>query len=162
MVVDLREIFSQTGKSVDVDFTLDFSDYEYNGVSAVSQPVAVRGRVYNRAGVVNFDFTADYVFSAPCDRCADSVTKAERKSFSHTVVTELSDEEYDYLVAPSMSLDLGEVVRDDLTLSMPTKFLCSEDCKGICPGCGKSLNRVQCVCVSETDPRLAKLKELLD
>ncbi len=165
MIIDLREVFSQVGKSVGVEFAVDMSDFEYNGCVAVSEPVKAVGRVYNRAGVVMLEYSADYTFSAPCDRCADTVTRLVHKSFSHTVVTELCDEEYeelDYLVAPNMSLDLSEVARDDLLLNMPTKFLCKEDCKGICPNCGKSLNSEECVCERECDPRLAKLKELLD
>jgi uncharacterized protein len=41
--------------------------------------------------------------------------------------------------------------------------LCREDCKGICPQCGKNLNLGPCDCkVENVDPRLEILKQLLD
>ena len=59
-------------------------------------------------------------------------------------------------------LDLGEVVREQLILSVPMKRLCQEGCKGLCPSCGANRNRTSCACVVEnTDPRLAPLKKLL-
>jgi uncharacterized protein len=44
---------------------------------------------------------------------------------------------------------------------LPTKRLCSEDCKGLCPYCGKDLNEGRCDCeVDEIDPRFEVLKKL--
>ena len=40
-------------------------------------------------------------------------------------------------------------------LDMDTKFLCSEDCKGLCPGCGADLNRESLPLQKAVDPRLA-------
>ncbi len=60
------------------------------------------------------------------------------------------------------SLDLGEVVREQLFLSLPMKRLCQEGCRGLCPSCGINRNRGQCQCVADTtDPRFATLKKLL-
>ena len=49
-----------------------------------------------------------------------------------------------------------------LPLDMETKFLCREDCKGLCPTCGKNLNLGPCGCRKQTDPRFAVLEQLLD
>ena len=45
---------------------------------------------------------------------------------------------------------------------MDTKTLCSEDCKGLCPGCGVNLNHEACRCKKQVDPRLAALAKLLE
>ena len=59
-------------------------------------------------------------------------------------------------------LDLKVLAREHLLLSLPLKFLCREDCRGICPGCGRELYEADCECRGELlDPRLEKLKELL-
>jgi uncharacterized protein len=47
-------------------------------------------------------------------------------------------------------------------LNMDSRLICSEDCKGVCPRCGKDLNQGSCSCEKEVDPRLAALKQLLD
>jgi uncharacterized protein len=56
-------------------------------------------------------------------------------------------------------LDLAEVVRQDLTLSLPPSAVCDPDCQGLCPHCGQDRNEGSCDCQTETtDPRWAALK----
>ena len=72
-----------------------------------------------------------------------------------------SDEDDDIVLLESDEVDVTELARDAFILDMDTKFLCSEDCKGLCPGCGADLNRESCRCKKAVDPRLAKLAQLL-
>jgi uncharacterized protein len=59
-------------------------------------------------------------------------------------------------------LDLGEVIREQLFLSIPMKRLCQDACQGLCPSCGINRNHAKCECVVDnTDPRLASLRNLL-
>lgn len=61
-------------------------------------------------------------------------------------------------------IDLSDSLRENVLLELPMKPLCSEDCEGLCPGCGANLNTDECQCKEETptvDPRLAALKDLL-
>jgi uncharacterized protein len=57
---------------------------------------------------------------------------------------------------------LDEIVTEDVFLNLPAKFLCSDDCKGMCFKCGKDLNSGSCSCEKDIDPRLEALKQLLD
>lgn len=45
-------------------------------------------------------------------------------------------------------LDLSEAVRQYALIDIPMKPLCSNDCQGICPGCGANLNQDDCKCKS--------------
>jgi uncharacterized protein len=59
-------------------------------------------------------------------------------------------------------LDLTEVVRQNLLLTVPISALCSSECRGLCPECGANLNEGSCKCQPEEgDPRLAALRDLL-
>ena len=81
----------------------------------------------------------------------------------HTFVTELNDNQNDeYMLVPTMRFDLEGLATEDVLLYLPSKFLCREDCKGICPTCGKDLNDGPCGCKKEIDPRLAALTQLLE
>ena len=60
------------------------------------------------------------------------------------------------------AVDVGELARTAFILEMDAKTLCSEDCKGLCPGCGVDLNQGSCTCKKEVDPRLAVLARLLE
>jgi uncharacterized protein len=58
-------------------------------------------------------------------------------------------------------LDLTEVVRQDALLAAPLNAVCREDCRGLCPTCGKNLNEGPCDCEPEPDPRWGPLTDLL-
>jgi uncharacterized protein len=58
-------------------------------------------------------------------------------------------------------IDLGQLMQEQLYLSLPMKPLCAADCKGLCPECGTNLNRGTCTCDRHReDPRFAVLKTL--
>ncbi len=86
-------------------------------------------------------------FSVPCDRCARQIDRHYDYSFSHILVLSLENEDDDrFIEVHDEKLNLDELVREDILLELPTKFLCREDCKGICPKCGKNLNDGPCGC----------------
>ncbi|MCL4426233.1 MAG: DUF177 domain-containing protein [Firmicutes bacterium] len=67
----------------------------------------------------------------------------------------------DLLPFDGLSLEIGEVLRDRILLSLPMKPLCSPDCRGLCPVCGTNLNEKTCNCRPEpVDPRLLPLQKL--
>ncbi len=74
---------------------------------------------------------------------------------------QLSREAADRLVIKGDTLDLREFTRQLYIVFQEWKPLCSEDCRGICAGCGTNLNESSCSCTNETiDPRLAPLQQL--
>jgi uncharacterized protein len=75
---------------------------------------------------------------------------------------ELSDTDLVVAYYSGVQLDLGNVVREQLFLSLPMSRVCQESCQGLCPSCGINRNRGKCACVVVTDPRLASLKKLLE
>lgn len=78
---------------------------------------------------------------------------------------ELTGEELDLGFFKNDEIDIVEVVKEQVLLSVPMKPLCRAECRGICSKCGKDLNRGQCTCKAEgIDSRLApleKFKELI-
>jgi uncharacterized protein len=56
---------------------------------------------------------------------------------------------------------LEDTLREQVLLALPLKSVCREECKGLCPHCGKNLNENECSCVDEVeDPRWSALKEI--
>ena len=67
-----------------------------------------------------------------------------------------------YMPEEQKEINLSEVLRESIILSLPMKPLCSENCRGLCAGCGKNLNIDSCNCVGKTtDPRWEVLAECL-
>jgi DUF177 domain-containing protein len=59
------------------------------------------------------------------------------------------------------TIDLDPILKEQVLLALPMNVLCREDCKGLCPTCGKDLNEAQCACEPRPkDPRLAALKNI--
>jgi uncharacterized protein len=48
-----------------------------------------------------------------------------------------------------MGLELGDVLREYVLLSLPMQQICRDDCAGICPKCGRNRNTGPCGCVEE-------------
>lgn len=91
-----------------------------------------------------------------CARCLRPVALAFAADF---------DEEYgaEELPAGDDTVDLAAVGEQYFLASLPMRILCRQDCRGLCPQCGKALNDGDCDCPrQETDPRLAALKALLE
>lgn len=61
-------------------------------------------------------------------------------------------------------IDLGEIVREQMHLTVPLRRLCREDCRGLCPSCGVNRNTGRCDCqpAEAADERLAPLRKLFD
>lgn len=48
-------------------------------------------------------------------------------------------------------IDLAPHLWEELVLAAPMKFVCSNDCRGLCPVCGVNRNQQACVCVAEAE-----------
>ena len=133
------------------------------GTARITGPVAAEIEAVNHAGFVEFTASVQLPCQFDCDRCARSVNRTFNYQFRHILVLQLSEESGDdYIEAPDYKLDTDALLRDDILLELPSKFLCQESCKGLCPRCGKNLNDGSCSCTKqEADPRLAALRQLL-
>jgi uncharacterized protein len=79
---------------------------------------------------------------------------------TETQADEMADE---YAVLCGHELDVDEALREELLLGFPSRLLCSEDCLGLCPKCGRPKREGDCGCSDrEIDPRLAVLKNFFD
>lgn len=164
MKLDLKQIASQPGQVLPFAFQLDLSQVEWNGSYPMPEPISVEGSVRNMAGALLLQASLTGTLSLTCDRCAKPFTREKRVDYETLLAMELENGESDDIVLVDRDgvLDLDELMGDVFLLNLDTKNLCSEDCKGLCPGCGANLNEESCRCRKEVDPRLAKLAQLLE
>ena len=109
-------------------------------------------------------------FDVPCARCTAAAAFALDLPFALTFVPtgedrdddlELSEEDLDVVPYTDEEIKLSDVFREQILLSLPIAHLCREDCKGLCPVCGKDRNESPCGCSSESKGgRFAVLKDL--
>lgn len=135
------------------------------------EPVAVKGNVKLARALVQVNGHIDTRAQVECDRCLQPVELPVDADFALEYITgsdyesseaaELTDEEMSVSVFDGEAIDVDEIVKEQILLAVPTRMLCREDCKGICPECGIDRNSGECACVTDdVDPRWAALKNL--
>ena len=165
MLLGLSQIIDRPGASVPFSVSVDLSDLCYGASYPVSEPVLAEGNVRNTAGVLVMQGSIATTIHGICDRCASEFHRKVEFPIDVVLVTKLeSEENEDEWVFPleGDSADLDDIVRTVFVLNLDSKLLCKEDCKGLCPQCGKNLNDGPCNCRKELDPRFAALKQLLE
>jgi len=107
--------------------------------------------------------------SGNCARCLESYPFTLGKDFTFVLKPhngaaeegELSEEDLSFGFYEGDEVDLAPLVREAMLLALPTKPLCREDCRGLCPRCGANRNAGDCGCRQEwSDPRLEVLRAL--
>lgn len=163
MLLDLKPLFAGSRAFLPVEFSMDLSELEFLGVKPLKTPVAINGKIVSRAGIVESQLNCKVEYAGFCDRCLKETVVSYNVPIVRTIVTNLENEENDDItVVTDMQLDLEDFCYPDIVMSLPTKVLCRDDCRGLCPDCGKDLNVDSCNCTNtEIDPRLAALAELL-
>lgn len=158
MILDLHGLLNGSVQTV----PFAYQD-EATGMSTdiKSGTVEAEGEIRNFSGYILL--TAQIVLKVQvfCARCGcffDTVYsfQTEQKMTDKLV----NNDDDDFILIEDKKFDVSDFVNSSMLLEMPTRFLCSEDCKGLCPKCGHNLNESRCSCDDrEIDPRLAVLSE---
>lgn len=104
------------------------------------------------------------VSATTCSRCLDATLSLIDSDFTELYAFDHRTETESGLIVPEDGyIDISELAREYLLLDAPTTPLCKPDCAGLCPICGVNRNEEKCSCKTDAiDPRMAKLKDLLD
>lgn len=157
MFAELEAVFNNDGAVLALDYDYDIED------ASVATPVHVKGEIFNKTGIVSLKAKATFDYSTECALCCKPLIRHATIPVHHVLLTELHDEDFDdlYVQIENMRLNVDELVTEDIWLAIPARFVCREDCKGLCPQCGADLNDGPCGCTKTIDPRLAALSQLL-
>ena len=162
MRLDLRELIVNPALRLPFHLELETDNLDFPSVCEYLNPPVAEGVVYNEAGILHMQgiITADML--CICDRCGQQFESIKETAVDAVLVEEESEENPELFVLDGTEIDAQEVLSTCFILDMETKFLCREDCKGLCARCGKNLNLGPCGCGKDIDPRFAVLEQLLD
>lgn len=111
---------------------------------------------------LKLNMKADISFVKRCDRCLDEYNEDVYLEIERMITTKADTEDLYDIVLENGSLNLEEVIVDELLIELPCSSLCGENCKGLCTDCGCNLNKESCSCSKEKiDPRWKSLQDLL-
>jgi len=172
MLVNLSDVLTSEGKAVHISVPLEMTSF-----------TSCMGRfLITEKNPVEFTFTnvgkdkakiegsVKLTFRTKCDRCLTEVPTSLTLQFDRTVTSpdversEDSEEDDDDMVyMEGYQLNVETFVYDEILQNWPMKILCREDCKGICPVCGKNRNEKDCGCDTFVpDPRMAAIQDIFN
>lgn len=169
--VDLSELLHTPGMRVPLDVDVPCTpELEMDCASPV------KGRVVftNTGNLLVIQGKVNVTVRSECPRCLQPVESRvdavvdEEFTVEESRVTGRADDDEGFQ-DPSLGamwesgfmLNLTELLRQSLVLSMVSEPLCREDCLGICPQCGANRNEASCDCEPPLDSPFAALAGLM-
>ena len=144
MIIDLKKIRisgkQESGFYFEYDLSESLSDIPS---SEILNPIKISGTTY-LTGMHSAYIEGEIAFTlkGECTRCLTEVENLFVVDFNEQVEENNPD---GYSVVCD-KVDLKKIVEDRIVLSLPMNFLCKDDCRGICVGCGVNLNQEECKC----------------
>ena len=168
MLLDLSDVLSEQHRPLDQTVKVEMAAVH---IQSVDYPVAEGGWAHIRVEHVKdrelgIHTEADISVDIPCARCLENVRYRFHLDFERRVdlgrpdaeLTEGIDES-NYIDGYHLDADL--LLYNGMLTEWPSKVLCREDCKGLCPVCGKNLNEGGCTCEEAgLDPRMSLIREV--
>jgi uncharacterized protein len=120
------------------------------------------------SGKLHITFETKATILGSCDRCLSQVSFQVLVAADETVeVSEgqvvADEEEGPYSFVDGEDIDVDELILNEILVNFPAKILCQDDCKGICPVCGKNRNNEACGCDDTVlDPRMAQFLDVFN
>ncbi|MBM6829339.1 DUF177 domain-containing protein [Anaerotignum lactatifermentans] len=163
MILEMSQLYGKNGASMEVRMVEQIEDLSsYPDVVGFMEPVKIEGTLKNEEEIFVLEAKGETKVSRLCDRCLAPVTLEVyfniEERFSHTGRDNEETETFS-----GDQIDLADYVKRGILEVLPMKVICREDCKGLCPVCGKDLNEGDCGCdTTEIDPRFESLRALFN
>ncbi len=134
VVIDVAKLPKE--EKIEVNYELDpsklemeFHDFHYKS------KLKIHGFLEKMAEVLMFNGSMRAEAEKTCGRCLEELKSQEKEDFNLV-----------FDIKGKTEIDATEELREVMIFAHPLRFLCREDCKGLCAGCGANLNLEPCKC----------------
>jgi uncharacterized protein len=169
MIIDLQAITEETEFSEMLEQGWWQRGGEDDQILGLDAPVRVKAKVSKAVDKFLVQGTIRGGIRIRCDRCLEPFHRELESQFHVYLVVpgkgadqeeiELLDEDMEVDFIRGDTIDLSEIVREQIYLSLPMRSICNESCRGLCPVCGVNLNEKSCLCrKAEGHPAYSKLR----
>ena len=164
MELNLSPILNFDGKKMEIREEVALPPSENDSFS-LKNPVCFEGYAQNISRTIELIGKASATVILTCDRCTESFDATIDFEIDERLKKEdlfSENDDPDIITFSGTSVDFDEIIYTNLYMNLPSKNLCNDNCKGLCPVCGKNLNLGDCGCETQsTDPRFDVLDKLL-
>ena len=157
-MLDLKKLLDGSLQSIEFSLSLDDCSFVDESVSGVA---CANGVITNHSGLILLKGDVKPKLSVVCARCGKEYEYSTPIALNAKITDKLATEdEEEFIIMQDFAIDIEDIVRTALILELPTRYLCKEDCKGLCAKCGADLNESSCNCeTKERDSRWDVLKD---
>ncbi|PYG89715.1 uncharacterized protein LY28_00308 [Ruminiclostridium sufflavum DSM 19573] len=162
MRVNVSDIVKTEGAGIDVNYYGDLSGLrEFDNSVDFKPSFKFTGRIVNLGGLLKLSGELHFEFVADCLRCLERIETVMDIEVKEVFVEVIDSDEADAYIYEGNVVDIEKPLIDNILLAMPTKIICSDDCKGLCKHCGANLNFKNCNCDESkiVDSRMEILKD---
>ena len=158
MLLNILKAKSQEGQKIDFEVSLPMPQELVSGKGdKFTSDAEVKGYFEYLDEQLHLVASASVQLLCVCDKCGEEFETTLNFPVEETFVEQynLHDDE-SFVIINGTSVEIDEVVANNLLLSLPTKMLCKTDCKGLCQICGKNKNYYTCNCeqIQQEEERL--------
>ncbi len=164
MKIDVSSILKETGGRLEINGEVKLPDTNFLGEYRFPEPLKVKGSVSDNGKSLVLRADAEGVMITNCARCMKEITVPVSFHIDENLAREDSgiDDDADVILFSDTEIEIDDIVYDNFLMNVEGKYLCKEDCKGLCPECGKDLNEGECDCSKENiDPRWSALLDIM-
>ena len=167
MIIDLSGIIKDDEDVITVSGKTELPSMDFLGEEfKFDDGLTVDGKITNNSKSLLFTAVVSGNVTVHCARCTEEIKQPVKFQVSEYLVREEQaenmDDDDDAVVFGGEEIDIDDIIINNFLLNTSGKYLCREDCRGLCPKCGKNLNLGDCGCPDdEIDPRWAALAEIM-
>ncbi|MGN0106566.1 MAG: YceD family protein [Hominilimicola sp.] len=166
MTIDVSTILKEIGGRIDIDGNVMLSDTDFLGeMYHFDDPVRIKGHISNngKSLILNAECTGH--MTTQCARCMKDIDVPVKFEIDENLAQDDGESSYDdeVILFDDVKIDIDDIAANNFLMNVEGKYLCSEDCKGLCPQCGADLNEGDCGCGQDNvDPRWAALVDIMN
>jgi uncharacterized protein len=144
-----------TTEKFDIGVPVEFREENFEASSNLSAEIMLVKLKNEISALVR---NAHIKISTNCEKCLSQyvvemkIENAEREFLSNKISAKDDPNENFQIDINDMTIDLYEMIRQEIILHFPLISVCSKSCKGLCTVCGKNRNKTVCSCkIEDTD-----------
>lgn len=161
-VIDLGRLSLSFGEGKRLELPVALEPFELGGQTYLAEPLAptVRLEISRPSGGYAFHLRFPVHLEGPCMRCLEPAELDLEVEAREVDQADTEDEELRSPYVVDDDLEIGRWAHDATMLALPARLLCRQDCAGLCPVCGESLNDNPHEHEAPKDDRWSALKDL--
>ena len=146
MQVDVSRALKDPGQTYSFEATARIEDMEFLDDPVSFSDIRVSGDMIGTTVGVRVNAHVSGEVSSRCALCLSPVRQPIEADIEALFSREPDPEDPDQLPLEGYRMETDELAREALVSALPMRFLCSPDCKGLCPVCGANRNISPCTC----------------